>query len=214
LFFVCLLSSLFVLFVFADYSSDQVSDTLRDLLSSCLRTNPAERPTAAECLRHPFFSHFRTNGAAMPIPCPPGFPPPKPSSSPSEEAAGATVGDGERSERSERRARKALEIEQRNERHMLEQVCKLMVQRGMTSRPSTAATTTASASASPPLPDTAAAAGAAPSSSPRRPVSAPLDPKLCDRICARLSSLLKVSAEAVRTVLVQQHNQYVGLAAP
>jgi len=184
-----------------NYSSDEVSDTLRDFLSACLRTNPAERPTAAECLRHPFFSHFRTRGAAMPIPRPPGFPPPPVPSEREEERTSAAS-----SEREERRARKALEVEQRNQKHMIEQVCKLMVHRGMTSR---GAGGNSSAASSPPPPG-----AGVPDSSPRRPACVPLDPRLCERICERVSTLLKVPAEAVRAVLLQTHNQYVGLTPP
>jgi serine/threonine protein kinase len=177
------------------YNSDQISDTLRDLLSHCLRTNPSERPTAAECLRHPFFSQFRINGAAMPIPLPPGFPPTSNMDSCDDPHLNA---NGPLSPRSDRRAKKAAEVEQRNERNMLEHVCKLMVQKGMTmGRPTTTTAVTAPDAPSPRIGGTVS--------------RAPMDPKLCDRICDRLSTLLKVDISTVKPILIHMHNQYVGL---
>lgn len=111
------------------------------------------------------------------------------------------------SEREERRARKAAEVESRNERHMLEQVCRLIVHRGMTSRPA-ASPSGASASGTPATSPPPSAASPVPSP----PRAVPIDARLCDRICDRLAALLKVSSAAVRPILTHTHNQFVGLA--
>ena len=166
--------------------------------------------------RHPFFANFRINGSSHPIPIPPHFPPPRtrpavhPTGSPMESdsasssargSASGSAASEHRSEKEERRARKAAEVEARNERHMLEQVCRLLVHRGMTSRPAASASGT---------PATSPPSAASPVPSPPRAV--PIDPKLCERICDRLAALLKVSAAAVRPILTHTHNQFVGLA--
>jgi hypothetical protein len=103
-------------------------------------------------------------------------------------------GGGTASEKEQRRARRSEEVERKNEKHMLEQVCTLIVTRGLTSRGSKAPSAPATLSPSPPLP-------------------LPIDSKLCDRMTDRLVTLLKVPAATARSILVQAHNKHVGYTA-
>lgn len=47
---------------------DLVSPACKDLLALILRPNPAERPTAAQCLLHPWISPPANGGLAPPSP--------------------------------------------------------------------------------------------------------------------------------------------------
>jgi serine/threonine protein kinase len=42
-----------------------LSDELNSLLRACFKKNPAERPTADELLRHPFFEKYKTDTASL-----------------------------------------------------------------------------------------------------------------------------------------------------
>jgi len=180
------------------FSREQVSDTLRDLLAHCLRANPAERPTAAECLLHPFFAQYRSASPGRPggsVPPPPNFPPPKSRSNggimTSEVNEHASASD----ERDDRAARKASAIEKKNEERMLAQVCALLARRGITRRARRSHATAA--------PNNDGAQSGQPQ---------PIDSRLCDRLVARLMSILDVSEESlVRHALIQAHNAHVGL---
>jgi hypothetical protein len=150
--------------------------------SSCLHLFYLLHPCPTQ--RHPFFSHFRVLGANQRIPMPGGFPPPR------VKSIVTPTGAPLDSARSAKDARRAEEVERKNEVHMLEQVCALIVGRGMSARTK--------------------ALDASISSVPMGPM--PIDARLCERICARLATVLQVAPASVRTILVRAHNKHVGIA--
>lgn len=176
--------------ILAPYRSDQVSPKLRDLLQHCFAVEPTERPTAAECLRHPFFAQYRRKSSNGMIPRPDEFPP---AEAASEKDAAAASGDS-----SSKSSKKAADVAQKNERHMLEQVCQLIVQRGMTLPRATVAPSGS------PNPLASPTAGGEP------PQPLPMEPAKLEGFVNRLVVKLKCNPDTTRAILQAAHNQFVG----